>query len=168
MLMLWHDSYSCLTGTNRNVWSNYQPPPPPPPPLHTSLAGVLMKTLEAAAEDKTWLLIKSNYQMFVRLCPGSTVGGWRAVKTKILSPKLYPAYHYGLSREGPPLCRLQPALQDSVNQWPANRKARYLPFFSTEINLVILSSHCGTRLVTSLRTWEKIHTKNVGQVYNEI
>ena len=117
----------------------------------TSLAGVLMKTLEAAAEDKTWLLIKSNYQMFVRLCPGSTVGGWRAVKTKILSPKLYPAYHYGLSREGPPLCRLQPALLDSVNQWPANCKASYWPFFLLKL-ILLFCRVTRTRQVTSLRT----------------
>ena len=49
-------------------------------------------------------------------------GRMTAVKTKILSPKLYSAYHYGLSREGPALCRLQPALQDSVNQWPVSRQ----------------------------------------------
>ena len=147
MLMLWHDSYSCLTGTNRNVWSYYQPQPPPP------LAGVLMKTLEAAAEDKTWLLIKSNYQMFVRLCPGSTVGGWRAVKTKILSPKLYPAYHYGLSREGPPLCRLQPALQDSVNQWPPPNCKEVLAIFLLKL-ILLFCRVTRTRLVTTLRTYQ--------------
>ena len=52
-----------------------------------------------------------------------------AVKTKILSPKLYPAYHYGLSREGPTVCRLQPPLQDSLNQWPANCQEIFLQVF---------------------------------------